>query len=121
MGPVVNHPYWNVLCSMPCDTESQDSTTNGVKPVHLELGGKTPQLVLSDCDNIDHAVEKISLGIFVNSGQVCTSIERVYVFRNVAYSCMYFHETIFTDEFEQSDIHVGPVLSEAVHKKATQN
>ena len=60
-----------------------DSTMHGVKPVHLELGGKTPQLVLSDCDDIDNAVEKISLGIFVNSGQVCTSGTRLIVHEKI--------------------------------------
>ena len=60
-----------------------DSAINGVKPVHLELGGKTPQLVLSDCENIDNAVEKISAGIFVNSGQVCTSGTRLIAHEKV--------------------------------------
>ena len=53
-----------------------ESSLVGIKPVHLELGGKTPQVVFDDC-NIDNAVEKIAAGIFINSGQVCTSGTRL--------------------------------------------
>jgi acyl-CoA reductase-like NAD-dependent aldehyde dehydrogenase len=47
-------------------------------PYSLELGGKDPAIVLDDAD-IDRAVNGITWGALVNSGQVCTSIERVYV------------------------------------------
>ncbi|WP_216894369.1 aldehyde dehydrogenase family protein [Nocardia alni] len=47
-------------------------------PCSLELGGKDPALVLADAD-IDRAVNGITWGGMVNSGQVCTSVERVYV------------------------------------------
>ncbi len=44
----------------------------------LELGGKNPMLVLRDA-NLDHAVEGAVRGCFVGAGQVCVSIERIYV------------------------------------------
>lgn len=47
-------------------------------PVTLELGGKDPMIVLADAD-IDRAADAAVLGAFVNAGQICTSIERVYV------------------------------------------
>ena len=47
-------------------------------PCSLELGGKDPALVLADAD-IDRAVNGLTWGGMVNSGQVCTSVERVYV------------------------------------------
>ncbi len=47
-------------------------------PVTLELGGKDPMIVLADA-NIDRAADAAVLGAFVNAGQICTSIERVYV------------------------------------------
>jgi acyl-CoA reductase-like NAD-dependent aldehyde dehydrogenase len=47
-------------------------------PVSLELGGKDPAIVLADAD-MDRAVNGITYGGFVNTGQVCMSIERVYV------------------------------------------
>ncbi|MFF0816716.1 aldehyde dehydrogenase family protein [Rhodococcus sp. NPDC003318] len=47
-------------------------------PYSLELGGKDPAVVLRDAD-IDRAVHGIAYGALVNTGQLCVSIERVYV------------------------------------------
>ena len=47
-------------------------------PVSLELGGKDPMIVLRDAD-LDRAAGACVWGALMNSGQVCTSIERVYV------------------------------------------
>jgi succinate-semialdehyde dehydrogenase / glutarate-semialdehyde dehydrogenase len=44
----------------------------------LELGGKNPMLVLRDAD-MDATVEGAVRGSFVGAGQVCISIERIYV------------------------------------------
>ena len=47
-------------------------------PVSLELGGKDPLIVLKDAD-LERASNACVWGSLMNSGQVCTSIERVYV------------------------------------------
>jgi betaine-aldehyde dehydrogenase len=47
-------------------------------PVSLELGGKDPMIVLSDA-NIDRAANAAAWGGMFNSGQVCQSVERIYV------------------------------------------
>ncbi len=47
-------------------------------PCSLELGGKDAMIVLDDAD-VDRAVNGALWGGFFNSGQVCTSVERVYV------------------------------------------
>ncbi|MFI6361512.1 aldehyde dehydrogenase family protein [Nocardia sp. NPDC050630] len=47
-------------------------------PYSLELGGKDPAIVLADAD-IERAAAGIAYGGLFNSGQVCVSIERVYV------------------------------------------
>jgi acyl-CoA reductase-like NAD-dependent aldehyde dehydrogenase len=47
-------------------------------PVSLELGGKDPMIVLSDAD-IDRAANAAAWGATWNSGQACTSVERIYV------------------------------------------
>lgn len=49
-----------------------------LKPFSLELGGKDPAIVLADAD-LDRAANGIAWGGMFNSGQVCVSIERVYV------------------------------------------
>jgi acyl-CoA reductase-like NAD-dependent aldehyde dehydrogenase len=47
-------------------------------PVSLELGGKDPMIVLADAD-LDRAANAAAWGGMFNSGQVCISVERVYV------------------------------------------
>ncbi|MGP3533444.1 aldehyde dehydrogenase family protein [Microbacterium sp. RD1] len=48
----------------------------------LELGGKSPALVLPDAD-LPATIEGISRGIFDNGGQVCVASARVYAHRSV--------------------------------------
>jgi acyl-CoA reductase-like NAD-dependent aldehyde dehydrogenase len=55
----------------------------------LELGGKNPMLVLDDAD-LDAAVDGAVRGCFVGAGQVCISIERIYV-----------HESLFARFVQQ--------------------
>jgi len=47
-------------------------------PCSLELGGKDPAIVLADAD-VDRAANGIAWGGMFNAGQVCISVERVYV------------------------------------------
>ena len=47
-------------------------------PVSLELGGKDPMIVLSDAD-VDRAANAAAWGGMFNSGQICISVERIYV------------------------------------------
>jgi len=51
---------------------------NTVKRVALELGGKSPVIVLDDCDPAV-AAAGASAAIFFNQGQVCTAGSRLYV------------------------------------------
>ena len=53
-----------------------------VKPVIMELGGKSPQIVLPDAD-LDLAVNGIAAGIFPAGGQSCISGSRLLVHRDV--------------------------------------
>ncbi len=47
-------------------------------PVELELGGKDPAIVFDDA-NLDRAAAGVLWGAVTNTGQSCTSVERVYV------------------------------------------
>jgi len=49
-----------------------------IKRVSLELGGKSPVLIFSDCD-IEQAIGGAANAIFFNQGQVCTAGSRVYI------------------------------------------
>ena len=51
-------------------------------PLHLELGGKSPQVVFADAD-IAAAVPAMVAGITLNTGQICAAGSRVVVDRRV--------------------------------------
>ncbi len=59
------------------------SAATNLTPVVLELGGKDPAIVCRDAD-LDRAARGIVWGAFLNAGQTCASVERVYVERTVA-------------------------------------
>jgi len=56
----------------------------GPKPVTLELGGKSPQVVFDDIDDIDRVANTISRAILNNAGQVCLAGSRLIVQRSIA-------------------------------------
>lgn len=51
-------------------------------PTTLELGGKDPMIVFNDAP-LERAVNGALWGAFTNSGQVCMSIERLYVQKEI--------------------------------------
>ena len=54
-----------------------------VKTISLELGGKSPNLVLADVADLEAAAAAIGWGIFYNSGQTCNAGSRLIVHRSV--------------------------------------
>lgn len=60
-----------------------DAAGSGIKPVTLELGGKSPQVVFEDCD-LELAANCISRAILSNAGQECVAGSRVLVHKNIA-------------------------------------
>ena len=88
---------------------------SGMKRVTLELGNNSATIIDQDAD-LDLAVKQCVVGSFANSGQICISVQRIYV-----------HEKIF-NEFTQSfveatekqvvgdpmreDCDVGPMIDE---------
>jgi len=54
----------------------------GVKKLSLELGSSCPVVVLDDAD-IEYAANAVSLGGYINAGQVCISVQRVIVHERV--------------------------------------
>jgi betaine-aldehyde dehydrogenase len=54
------------------------SAAEGVKRLHLELGGKAPFIVFDDAD-LEAAVRGAVAGAYINCGQDCTAATRAYV------------------------------------------
>ncbi|CAN6198021.1 unnamed protein product [Urochloa humidicola] len=63
---------------------------SNLKPVTLELGGKSPFVIMDDAD-VDHAVELAHFALFFNQGQCCCAGSRTFV-----------HERIYDEFVEKS-------------------
>ncbi|WP_067815743.1 aldehyde dehydrogenase family protein [Actinomadura kijaniata] len=57
---------------------------SNLKRVWLELGGKSPNIVLPDAPDLDAAADTAAWGIFFNAGEMCTAPSRLLVHRSVA-------------------------------------
>ncbi|MFS2080427.1 aldehyde dehydrogenase [Telluria sp. Tellsp131] len=57
---------------------------SGTKPVTLELGGKSPQVVFADAPDLERTVRTVARAITLNAGQVCVAGSRLIVERAVA-------------------------------------
>ncbi len=83
---IVKHPNVPIITftgSVQTGKRIAKIAADNLKKVSLELGGKDPVIICDDAD-IDVAAKGTSWGGFVNSGQVCTSVERVYVYDSIA-------------------------------------
>ncbi|MET0751772.1 MAG: aldehyde dehydrogenase family protein [Pyrinomonadaceae bacterium] len=60
-----------------------EAAAKNLTPVVLELGGKDPMIVFEDA-NLELAAQGAVWGAFCNSGQSCSSVERLYVQESVA-------------------------------------
>ena len=59
-----------------------DASKGNIKRVTLELGGKSPVLILPDAD-LDLAIPGAANAIFFNGGQVCVAGSRAYVHADI--------------------------------------
>jgi betaine-aldehyde dehydrogenase len=76
---LVTHPIPQLVSitgSTRAGIEVARAAADGVKRVHLELGGKAPVLVFDDAD-VEKAAQGIAFGGYFNAGQDCTSATRV--------------------------------------------
>ena len=55
------------------------SAQSNMKKVYQELGGKSPNIIFSDTDNLEEAAKVSAMGIFRNSGEVCVAGSRLLV------------------------------------------
>lgn len=61
-----------------------DAALHGLKPVSLELGGKSPQLVLADAGNLDRVADTLVTSVCGNAGQICFCSTRLVVDERIA-------------------------------------
>jgi len=61
----------------------QYAAESNMKQVSLELGGKSPQVVLNDCVDLEAAASTIAWAIYYNAGQTCNAGSRIIVEKGV--------------------------------------
>ncbi len=93
----------------------------GRKPVALELGGSAPVIVHSDA-NLPYALSRILTGGFVNAGQVCISVQRVFLHRDIyENACRALCDgaaAIRTGDPRDEQTSVGPMITREAAEKA---
>jgi acyl-CoA reductase-like NAD-dependent aldehyde dehydrogenase len=98
------------------------SAADHIKSVHLELGGKTPNLVFADAD-IDQAIAGSLFTAFYNTGQICTSGSRLLVQRSDADRIIdAFVERargIKVGDPGDASSQLGPLISEEQYERVT--
>ena len=98
------------------------SAADNVKSVHLELGGKTPNIVFEDAD-LEQAIAGSIFTAFYNTGQICTSGSRILVQRKDADR---FIDAIVTHAAairvgapSEATTQLGPLISAEQHERVT--
>jgi aldehyde dehydrogenase (NAD+) len=79
------HPGVDKIAFTGSHTAGQEivrASAGNLKRLTLELGGKSPDIVFADAD-LDNAVPGAAMGIFANSGQVCSAGSRLFVQRDI--------------------------------------
>ncbi|CAL0330153.1 unnamed protein product [Lupinus luteus] len=91
-----------------------------IKPVSLELGGKSPIVVFEDVD-LDKAAEWTLFGCFWTNGQICSATSRLIVHESIATEFLnklvkWAKNIKISDPFEEG-CRLGPVVSEGQYEK----
>ncbi|XP_077579661.1 4-trimethylaminobutyraldehyde dehydrogenase B [Stigmatopora nigra] len=68
--------------SVPTGKKIMEMASKGVKPVTLELGGKSPLIIFEDSD-LKNAVRGALMANFLSQGQVCSNGTRVFVQKDI--------------------------------------
>src|SRR5881227_705368 len=116
---LVRHPDVRVITitgSRETGVEVLRNAAEGLKHVHLELGGKNAIVVLDDAD-LDLAVEGILWSAFGTSGQRCTAASRVIV-QDGVYDALQSKLVAAAEQLRlgvgwEDDTDVGPVINKS--------
>lgn len=93
----------------------------GIKKVSLELGGNAATYISESAD-LDLAASRCALGAFVNSGQVCISLQRMYVHSDIyeEFAQKMAEETkkLVVGSPYEDDTFMGPLIDDASAERA---
>lgn len=113
---LVNHPDVRMIAftgSLETGQRIARIAAPMIKKLHLELGGKDPFVIAPDVD-LNTAVRALAYAALLNTGQVCTSTERVYVHQSI-YSEFVSELCAFVDSLKignglDASTDIGPML-----------
>lgn len=114
---LVEHPDVNKI-AFTGSTETGRSILRAaagtIKRVTLELGGKSPIIILPDAD-LERAIPAAANGIFLNSGQICLAGSRLYAHRDVydrvVEGVVDWAKNLKVGQGREPGVQMGPVVS----------
>lgn len=93
----------------------------GIKKISLELGGNAATYIDKSAD-LDLAAARCSIGAFVNSGQVCISLQRIYVnaeiYDEFASKMAYESKKLVVGSPYSDDTFMGPLINDEACERA---
>lgn len=99
------------------------AAASGMKYVTMELGGKSPCVILPDAE-LENAVDGAMMANFFSSGQVCTNGTRVFVPKSMlqAFEKRLLEKMadIRPGDLMNADTNYGPLVSKVHHEKVTR-
>jgi acyl-CoA reductase-like NAD-dependent aldehyde dehydrogenase len=118
-GAIVRHPLVAKVSFTGATATGKEIgkvALDDMKKVTLELGGKSPVIVLADAD-LDKAIPGAADAIFGNAGQVCVAGSRLYVeepiFDDVVRGVVDYAEKLKVGPAHDADTQMGPLISAA--------
>ncbi|GAB2620061.1 gamma-aminobutyraldehyde dehydrogenase [Paractinoplanes abujensis] len=109
----------SVTGSTATGREVMRGAVDGLKRVHLELGGKAPAIVFADADLAEMA-GGVAMGATYNTGQDCTAATRVYVEQSIFAEAVEALEAalrrVRTGDPWDTATDIGPLIS-AAHRE----
>ncbi len=95
----------------------------GIKKVSLELGGNAATFIHKSA-NLTYAAKRCAVGAFVNSGQVCISLQRIYVQEEVyeEFAQLLAQESrkLKVGNPYEEDTFMGPLINEEAVERANR-
>jgi aldehyde dehydrogenase (NAD+) len=115
---LVSHPETDVVSftgSTRAGRRVSELAAQSVKRVSLELGGKSPNVILDDAD-LEQAVTDGVAKCFLNSGQTCSALTRMLVPRDKLEQAERIAAVVAEEAFTPGDV-LGPLVSEVQRER----
>ncbi|MDT3495689.1 aldehyde dehydrogenase DhaS [Bacillus toyonensis] len=120
---LVNHPLVDKIAftgSTPVGKQIMRQASESLKRVTLELGGKSPNIILPDAD-LSRAIPGALSGVMFNQGQVCSAGSRLFIpkkmYDNVMADLVLYSKKLNQGAGLSPETTIGPLVSEEQQKR----